>query len=88
MYVILKFIVDFVDAQVVFLIPKDTATLVNFCLKLLQIYSSHNIGKVMIHENIFSLFTILCKDHYWHTIIHFISYFSTFKIFKTKKHHC
>ncbi|CAA6673264.1 unnamed protein product [Spirodela intermedia] len=35
-YIILKFIVDFVDAQVVFLTPKDMATLVNFCMKLLK----------------------------------------------------
>jgi hypothetical protein len=43
---ILKFVVDFVDGQAVFLDAKETSTLVSFCLRLLQIYSSHNIGKV------------------------------------------
>ena len=47
MHAILKFVVDLVDSQVVYLSPKDMATLVDFCLKLLQIYSSQNIGKVM-----------------------------------------
>ena len=47
-YMILKFVVDFVDGQAVFLDAKETSALVNFCLRLLQIYSSHNIGKVRI----------------------------------------
>uniref|UniRef100_A0A0D9XKK9 Exportin-1 C-terminal domain-containing protein n=1 Tax=Leersia perrieri TaxID=77586 RepID=A0A0D9XKK9_9ORYZ len=47
-YMILKFVVDFVDGQAVFLDAKETSVLVSFCLKLLQIYSSHNIGKVML----------------------------------------
>ncbi|XP_066370496.1 uncharacterized protein [Miscanthus floridulus] len=47
-YMILKFVVDFVDGQAVFLDAKETSALVNFCLRLLQIYSSHNIGKVML----------------------------------------
>jgi hypothetical protein len=42
---ILKFVVDFVDGQAVFLDAKETSALVSFCLRLLQIYSSHNIGK-------------------------------------------
>ncbi|PWZ52067.1 Phosphoenolpyruvate carboxylase 1 [Zea mays] len=45
-YMILKFVVDFVDGQAVFLDAKETSALVSFCLQLLQIYSSHNIGKV------------------------------------------
>ncbi|KAG2537518.1 exportin-4-like isoform X1 [Panicum virgatum] len=47
-YMILKFVVDFVDGQAVFLDAKETSALVSFCLRLLQIYSSHNIGKVML----------------------------------------
>ncbi|XP_035820164.1 exportin-4 isoform X7 [Zea mays] len=47
-YMILKFVVDFVDGQAVFLDAKETSALVSFCLQLLQIYSSHNIGKVML----------------------------------------
>uniref|UniRef100_A0A1D1XQV5 Exportin-4 n=1 Tax=Anthurium amnicola TaxID=1678845 RepID=A0A1D1XQV5_9ARAE len=47
-YLVLKFIVDFVNSQVVFLCPKETAILVSFCIRLLQIYSSHNIGKISL----------------------------------------
>lgn len=47
-YMILKFVVDFVDGQAVFLDDMETSVLVTFCLRLLQIYSSHNIGKVML----------------------------------------
>jgi hypothetical protein len=43
---ILKFVVDFIDGQAVFLDGKETSVLMSFCLRLLQIYSSHNIGKV------------------------------------------
>uniref|UniRef100_A0A452YFP6 Uncharacterized protein n=1 Tax=Aegilops tauschii subsp. strangulata TaxID=200361 RepID=A0A452YFP6_AEGTS len=45
-YMILKFVVDFIDGQAVFLDGKETSVLMSFCLRLLQIYSSHNIGKV------------------------------------------
>ncbi|KAH9315354.1 hypothetical protein KI387_023981, partial [Taxus chinensis] len=44
-YILLKFVVDWVDGQVAFLEAKDTTILFNFCLRLLQIYSVHNIGK-------------------------------------------
>ncbi|XP_051186487.1 uncharacterized protein [Lolium perenne] len=47
-YMILKFVVDFIDGQAVFLDGKETSVLMSFCLRLLQIYSSHNIGKVML----------------------------------------
>lgn len=47
-YMILKFVVDFIDGQAVFLDGKETSVLMGFCLRLLQIYSSHNIGKVML----------------------------------------
>eukprot|EP00268_Persea_americana_P014257 TRINITY_DN1631_c0_g1_i1.p1 TRINITY_DN1631_c0_g1~~TRINITY_DN1631_c0_g1_i1.p1 ORF type:complete len:890 (-),score=174.70 TRINITY_DN1631_c0_g1_i1:594-2915(-) len=47
-YMILKFVVDWVDGQVVFLEAKDTMVLINFCMQLLQIYSSHNIGKISL----------------------------------------
>ncbi|XP_058101583.1 uncharacterized protein LOC131245863 isoform X3 [Magnolia sinica] len=47
-YVLLKFVVDWVEGQVVFLEAKDTAVLVSFCMQLLQIYSSHNIGKISL----------------------------------------
>ncbi|VAH04299.1 unnamed protein product [Triticum turgidum subsp. durum] len=47
-YMILKFVVDFIDGQAVFLDGKETSVLMSFCLHLLQIYSSHNIGKVML----------------------------------------
>ncbi|XP_068654484.1 uncharacterized protein [Aristolochia californica] len=47
-YKLLKFVVDWVDGQIVYLESKDTATLVGFCMQLLQIYSSHNIGKISL----------------------------------------
>nr|CAD1836168.1 unnamed protein product [Ananas comosus var. bracteatus] len=47
-YLILKFVVDFVDGQVVYLGAKETTILINFCLRLLQIYSCNNIGKISL----------------------------------------
>eukprot|EP01018_Ginkgo_biloba_P030182 Gb_04408 [translate_table: standard] len=47
-YILLKFVVDWVDGQVAFLEANDTAILFSFCVRLLQIYSSHNIGKVSL----------------------------------------
>ncbi|KAH7691116.1 Nuclear transport receptor exportin 4 (importin beta superfamily) domain-containing protein [Dioscorea alata] len=47
-YQILKFVVDLVDAQVTFLNAEDTSILVSFCLQLLKVYSSHNIGKISL----------------------------------------
>ncbi|CAN6479474.1 unnamed protein product [Victoria cruziana] len=47
-YILLKFVVDLVDGQVVFLEPSDTAVLFSFCVRLLQLYSSHNIGKISL----------------------------------------
>nr|XP_010934314.3 LOW QUALITY PROTEIN: exportin-4-like [Elaeis guineensis] len=47
-YLILKFMVDFVDGQVIFLNAKETSILVSFCLRLLEIYSSQNIGKISL----------------------------------------
>lgn len=45
-YLVLKYVVDWVDGQVAFLEAKDTAILFSFCVQLLEIYSAHNIGKV------------------------------------------
>lgn len=50
-YLILKFAVDLVDGQVAFLDAKDTSVLVSFCLQLLQIYSSQNIGKISLSHS-------------------------------------
>ncbi|WOL04284.1 exportin-4 isoform X1 [Canna indica] len=47
-YLILKFAVDFVEGELAFLNAKETSILVNFCLRLLQIYSSNNIGKISL----------------------------------------
>ena len=54
---ILKFVVDFIDGQAVFLDGKETSVLMSFCLRLLQIYSSHNIGKVRT-ESFTALFCV------------------------------
>ncbi|KAK9140443.1 hypothetical protein Scep_010124 [Stephania cephalantha] len=47
-YLVLKFVIDWVDGQLVFLEVEDTAVVVNFCLTLLQLYSKHNIGKISL----------------------------------------
>ncbi|KAL2942733.1 Exportin-4 [Bienertia sinuspersici] len=45
-YLLLKFVVQWVGGQISYLEAQETATLINFSMRLLQIYSSHNIGKV------------------------------------------
>ncbi|PQM39642.1 exportin-4 isoform X1 [Prunus yedoensis var. nudiflora] len=47
-YLILKFVVAWVDGQISYLEPQETAVVVNFCMSLLQLYSSNNIGKISI----------------------------------------
>lgn len=47
-YMVIKFVVDWVDGQVAFLESKDTSVLVGFCMELLRTYSSHNIGKISL----------------------------------------
>ncbi|KAE8711629.1 RNA-binding protein 42-like [Hibiscus syriacus] len=44
-YLLLKFIVDWVDGQISYLESRETAAVIDFCMRLLQLYSSHNIGK-------------------------------------------
>lgn len=52
-YLVLKYVVDWVDGQVAFLEAKDTAILFSFCVRLLEIYSAHNIGKVPFESLIY-----------------------------------
>ncbi|KAK2419303.1 exportin-4 protein [Trifolium repens] len=47
-YLLLKFVVDWVDGQITYLEAQETAAVVNFCMHLLQLYSSHNIGKISL----------------------------------------
>lgn len=47
-YLLLKFVVDWVDGQIIYLEAQETAVVVNFCMHLLQLYSSHNIGKISL----------------------------------------
>ncbi|MCO5598035.1 hypothetical protein L7F22_052124 [Adiantum nelumboides] len=47
-YVLLKFVVDWVDGQVAFLEAKETATVFSFSLRLLQVYSANNVGKISV----------------------------------------
>ncbi|KAK7397353.1 hypothetical protein VNO78_18522 [Psophocarpus tetragonolobus] len=47
-YLLLKFVVDWVDGQITYLEAQETAAIVNFCMQLLQLYSSHNIGKISL----------------------------------------
>ncbi|GAY57973.1 hypothetical protein CUMW_183490 [Citrus unshiu] len=45
-YLLLKFVVDWVDGQISYLEAQETNSVIDFCTRLLQLYSSHNIGKV------------------------------------------
>ncbi|KAK7285878.1 hypothetical protein RJT34_20662 [Clitoria ternatea] len=47
-YLLLKYVVDWVDGQITYLEAQETAAIVNFCMRLLQLYSSHNIGKISL----------------------------------------
>ncbi|KAG4394207.1 hypothetical protein AAZX31_03G230100 [Glycine max] len=47
-YLLLKFVVDWIDGQITYLEAQETAAVVNFCMRLLQLYSSHNIGKISL----------------------------------------
>ncbi|XP_061366360.1 uncharacterized protein LOC133309585 isoform X2 [Gastrolobium bilobum] len=47
-YLLLKFVVDWVDGQITYLEAQETAAVINFCMRLLQLYSSHNIGKISL----------------------------------------
>ncbi|XP_019108194.2 uncharacterized protein LOC104907672 isoform X2 [Beta vulgaris subsp. vulgaris] len=50
-YLLLKFVVQWVEGQISYLEAQETATLINFSMRLLQIYSSHNIGKISISQS-------------------------------------
>ncbi|KAJ9542463.1 hypothetical protein OSB04_028969 [Centaurea solstitialis] len=47
-YLLLKLVVDWVDGQIIYLEPHETALVIDFCMHLLQLYSSHNIGKISV----------------------------------------
>lgn len=47
-YLLLKFVVDWVDGQIIYLEAQETAIVVNFCMRLLQLYSSYNIGRISL----------------------------------------
>ncbi|KAL6142910.1 hypothetical protein ACLB2K_061185 [Fragaria x ananassa] len=47
-YLLLKFVVDWVDGQISYLESQETAVVVNFCMSLLRLYSANNIGKISI----------------------------------------
>ncbi|KAL2549192.1 hypothetical protein Fot_10722 [Forsythia ovata] len=47
-YLLLKFVVDWVDGQIIYLEARETAAAVDFCTRLLRLYSSHNIGKISV----------------------------------------
>lgn len=47
-YLLLKFVVTWVDGQISYLEAQETAAVIDFCMRLLQIYSSHNIGRISL----------------------------------------
>ncbi|XP_057550159.1 uncharacterized protein LOC130828285 isoform X1 [Amaranthus tricolor] len=50
-YLLLKFVVHWVNGQISYLEAHETANLINFSMRLLQMYSSHNIGKISISRS-------------------------------------
>ncbi|XP_076931070.1 uncharacterized protein LOC143596096 isoform X2 [Bidens hawaiensis] len=47
-YLLLKVVVDWVEGQIIYLESHETALVIEFCMRLLQLYSSHNIGKISL----------------------------------------
>ncbi|KAB1223871.1 Exportin-4 [Morella rubra] len=47
-YLVLKLVVVWVNGQISYLDAHETALVVDFCMRLFQLYSSHNIGKVSL----------------------------------------
>lgn len=50
-YLLLKFVVQWVEGQIIYLEAQETAALINFSMRLLQLYSSHNIGKISLSQS-------------------------------------
>ncbi|KAL9413689.1 hypothetical protein AB3S75_042222 [Citrus x aurantiifolia] len=50
-YLLLKFVVDWVDGQISYLEAQETNIVIDFCTRLLQLYSSHNIGKMLMTQS-------------------------------------
>lgn len=50
-YLLLKFVVQWVEGQIIYLEAQETAALINFAMRLLQMYSSHNIGKISLSHS-------------------------------------
>lgn len=50
-YLLLKFVVDWVDGQISYLEAQETNIVIDFCTRLLQLYSSHNIGKTLMTQS-------------------------------------
>ncbi|GLT76967.1 hypothetical protein SLA2020_485980 [Shorea laevis] len=47
-YLLLKFVVNWVDGQISYLEAQETVIVIDFCMRLLQLYSSQNIGKISL----------------------------------------
>ncbi|KAF8017869.1 hypothetical protein BT93_H2928 [Corymbia citriodora subsp. variegata] len=47
-YLLLKFVVEWVEGQITYLEAQETKVVIDYCMRLLQLYSSHNIGKISL----------------------------------------
>ncbi|KAM7250286.1 hypothetical protein ACFE04_022169 [Oxalis oulophora] len=47
-YLLLKFVVDWVEGQLTYLVAQETAVVIDFCKHLFQLYSSQNMGKISV----------------------------------------
>ncbi|XP_039156079.1 exportin-4-like [Eucalyptus grandis] len=45
---LLKFVVECVDGQITYLEAQESTVVIDYCMRLLQLYSSHNIGKISL----------------------------------------
>ncbi|KAL9225514.1 hypothetical protein vseg_001428 [Gypsophila vaccaria] len=50
-YLLLKFVVQWVDGQIIYLETHETTVLIDFCMSLLRMYSFHNIGKITLSRS-------------------------------------
>lgn len=56
------------DGQISYLEAQETAIVVNFCMSLLQLYSSNNIGKVFSSSGHCTLFLCVISDFGWYEL--------------------
>ncbi|XP_051116281.1 uncharacterized protein LOC127241331 isoform X2 [Andrographis paniculata] len=62
-YLLLKYVTTWVEGQIIYLEAQETAAVIDFCMRLFQLYSSQNIGKILVSRSS-SLHTEADADKY------------------------